>query len=45
MSVHQQINFAGKLEEDDCDNVFYSSKAAKNYSKLFFRLIICKRII
>ena len=44
MSVPQQIDFTGKLE-DDCDNVFYYSEAAKNYSKLFFRLINCKRII
>ena len=37
--ILQQINFTGKSKEDD------GVKAAKYYSKLFFRIINCNRII
>ena len=36
MSIPQQINLTGKLEDDD---------GGKNYSKPFFRFINCSRII
>ena len=45
MNIPQQINFTGKLEEDDDNNVFYCWKVAINNSKLFFRCINCNRII
>ena len=40
ISIPKQINFVRKLEEDDG-----TTKLLKNYSKLFFRLINCYRII
>ena len=40
-SIPEQINFVGKLEEDD--GGLKSRK--KNYSKPFFRFINCERII
>ena len=44
-SFSQQINFTGKLEENDSATMFfYRWKAAKNYSKLFFRFINRNRI-
>ena len=39
-SIPRQIKFVRKLEEDDS-----VTKLVKNYSKLFFRLINCHRII
>ena len=45
MSISQQINFVGKLEEDDGAVIFYCLKAAKNYYKFFFNLINYFRII
>ena len=45
-SISQQIDFVEKLEQDDgATTFFYRWKAAKNYSKLFFRFINCIRII
>ena len=45
-STPHQINFIGKLEEDDfCNDVFYGWKVAKNYSKVYFGLINRNRII
>ena len=44
MSITQEINFVGKLEEDD-GTFFLSLKSSKNYSKLFFKFISCNRII
>ena len=45
MSITQEINFVGKLEEDDDGMFFLSLKSSKNYSKLFFKFISCNRII
>ena len=43
-SISQKMNFVGKIEEDDgTPKFFYCGKAAKNYSKLFFKFINCKR--
>ena len=45
MSIPQQINFAGKLDEDDGAKMFFiAENQEKNYSKIFFRLINCNRI-
>ena len=41
MTIPQQINFVGKLEEGDDTVIFYCLKAAKNYCKFFFNLISC----
>ena len=44
-SFSPQINFTGKLEENDSATMFfYRWKAAKNYFKLFFRFINHNRI-
>ena len=44
--IPQQINFTGKLEEDDGATMsFIAEKQQKNCSKLFFRFINCNRII
>ena len=44
--ISQQINFTGKLEDDDSATIFFvSEKQQKKYSKLFFRLIDCNIII
>ena len=41
-----KINFLGKFNGRWwCSNVFYCCKAAKHYSKLFFRFITCNKII
>ena len=40
MSIPQQINFAGKLEEDDGETMFFVDD-----SKLFFRFNNCSSII
>ena len=38
------MNFVGKIEQDDgVLKFFYCGKAAKNYSKLSFKFINCKR--
>ena len=45
-SISQQINFTGKLEEDNGAIMFFiTEKQKKNYSKVFFRFINCNRII
>ena len=45
-SILQEINFVGKLEEDDCTTIiFYCCKAVEKNSKLFFRFINCYRIM
>ena len=45
-SIPQQINFVGKLEEDDGAVIFFiAGKEQKNCSKLFFKSINCFRII
>ena len=45
-SILQQIDFVGKLEEDDAVTMFFIvEKQQKNYSKLFFRFIDRDRII
>ena len=44
--IPQQINFVGKLEEDNGATMLFSRwKAAKNYFKLFFSFIKLNRII
>ena len=43
--IPQQINFTGKIGDDGATMFFITEKTAKNYSKLFFRFINCKRII
>ena len=44
-SIPQQINFVGKLEEDDDATIFFiAEKQQKIYSKLYFRFISCNRI-
>ena len=45
-SIPQQINFTGKLDEDDCATMFFfAEKPKKNYYKLFFSFINRNRII
>ena len=45
-SIPQQINFGGKLEDNDGATMFViAEKHQKKHSKLFFRFINCKRII
>ena len=40
----RQINFTGNLEEDDGATMFfYCWKAAKNYSKFFFKFIATEK--
>ena len=44
-SIPQQINFAGKLEENDGVTMFFvAEKQQKNNSNFFFRFINCNRI-
>ena len=44
--ILQQIKFVRKLEEHNVASmIFYRWRAAKNYSKLFFRFINCNRTI
>ena len=44
-SIPQQINFVGKLEEDNGATIFFiAEKQQKIYSKLYFRFISCNRI-
>ena len=46
LSTPQQINFTGKLEEDDGATMFFiTEKQQKNYSKVLLRFINCNRII
>ena len=44
-SVPQEINFIGKLENDDATMFFLPLISSKNYPKLFFWFINCHRII
>ena len=37
LSIPQQINLTGKLEEEDGATMFLLLKSTKNYSKFFFR--------
>ena len=43
--ILQQVNFVGKLEEDDGVTMFFVVESSKKYSKHFFRFINCNRII
>ena len=43
-SIPQQINFVGKLEDDNA-TIYIAEKLKKNYSKLLFGFINCNRII
>ena len=46
MNICQQSSFVGKLEDDDDATMFFCLwKAAKSYSKLFFRFVNCNRVI
>ena len=46
INIPQQIYFVGKLEENHGATIIFCRwKAAKNYSKLFFRFINCNNII
>ena len=44
-NIPQEINFTGKLEEDDGSTFFYCGKASKTNYKFFFRFINCYMII
>ena len=44
-TILQQVNFTGKLEEDDGDTIFLYQKYSKRYSKLFFRFSNCSRMM
>ena len=45
-SIPEQINFVGKVEEDDGATMFFiAEKQQKHYSKLFCKFINCFRIM
>ena len=43
-NIPQQINFTGKLEEDDGATMFFIAEKQQNYSKPFFKFISLFRI-
>ena len=44
-TIFQEINFTGKLEEDDGATVFLPLKSSKKHSKLSFRFINSSKMI
>ena len=44
-NVHQQINFTGKLQEDNGGTMFFIAEKQRKTISVFFRVINCNKMI